>query len=58
MKLGVDIDRYENLGMYISMMEKQKGINYERTTQELQMFVLKLKEIADVCIEIEREYTI
>ena len=43
-KLAIDIDKYENLGMYIRMMEKQKGINYERTTQELQMFVLKLKE--------------
>ena len=43
-KLGIDIEKYENLGMYISMMDKQKGINYERTTQELQMFVLKLKE--------------
>ncbi|MDD2523943.1 MAG: hypothetical protein PHT81_03760, partial [Endomicrobiaceae bacterium] len=44
-KLGVDISTYPNLSMYMSLMDAQKGIDYQRTTQELQMFVLKLKEV-------------
>lgn len=44
-KLGVDINNYENLALYMRLMESQKNIDYTRTTQELQMFVLKLKEV-------------
>ncbi len=43
-KLSVDIDSYPNLSMYMTLLEKQKEINYQRTTQELQLFVVKLKE--------------
>ena len=43
-KLAVDIDMYPNLSMYLTLLEKQKEINYQKTTQELQMFVVKLKE--------------
>jgi hypothetical protein len=44
-KLGVDINNYENLALYMRLMESQKNIDYTRTTQELQMFVIKLKEV-------------
>ena len=44
-KLGVDISSYQNLALYIALLEKQKEIDYQKTTQELQMFVLKLKEV-------------
>ena len=43
-KLAVDIDNYPNLSMYLTLLEKQKEINYQKTTQELQLFVVKLKE--------------
>ena len=43
-KLAVDIDAYPNLSMYMTLLDKQKEINYQRTTQELQLFVVKLKE--------------
>ena len=43
-KLAVDIENYPNLSMYITLLERQKEINYQRTTQELQAFVIKLKE--------------
>ena len=43
-KLAVDIESYPNLAMYITLLDKQKEINYQRTTQELQLFVVKLKE--------------
>ncbi len=44
-KLGVDINTYPNLSLYMQLLETQKKIDYQRTTQELQMFVLKLKEV-------------
>ena len=43
-KLGVDLSSYENLDLYVELMERQKNINYEKTTNELQILVLKLKE--------------
>ncbi|WP_413854420.1 hypothetical protein, partial [Candidatus Ruminimicrobium bovinum] len=44
-KLGVDINSYENLSLYINLMEKQRTLNYEKITNELQVLVLKLKEV-------------
>jgi hypothetical protein len=44
-KLGVEINTYPNLAAYMALMDAQKDIDYRRTTQELQMFVVKLKEV-------------
>ena len=44
-KLAVDIDNYPNLALYIEMLKRQKEIDYEKTTKQLQAFVLRLKEV-------------
>ena len=44
-KLGIDMYKYENIDAFIRTLEESKKINLKRATQELQMFVLKLKEI-------------
>ena len=41
---AIDMDKYKNLSKYMDLLDRQKELDYERTTQELQAFVMILKE--------------
>ena len=41
---AVEVSKYKNLSMYMDLLKRQKELDYERTTQELQTFVMILKE--------------
>ncbi|MBQ3835171.1 MAG: hypothetical protein II816_06630, partial [Elusimicrobia bacterium] len=43
-KMAVDVDNYPNLALYMEMLSAQKEINYEKTTKQLQEFVIVLKK--------------
>ncbi|MDR3257165.1 MAG: hypothetical protein LBT18_05975, partial [Endomicrobium sp.] len=43
--LGIDINNYENIAMYIDLLNESKKIDYNRATKELQIFIMKLREL-------------
>jgi predicted TIM-barrel fold metal-dependent hydrolase len=43
--LGVDLNKYENVNLYIKLLNLGREIDYERSTKELQLLILKLKEL-------------
>ncbi|MDR3124948.1 MAG: hypothetical protein LBU10_03630, partial [Endomicrobium sp.] len=43
--LGVDLKKYENISLYIELLSLGRQIDYERSTKELQLLILKLKEL-------------
>ncbi|MDR1417835.1 MAG: hypothetical protein LBI80_01535 [Endomicrobium sp.] len=43
--LGVDLNKYENINLYIELLNLGRQIDYDRSTKELQLLILKLKEL-------------
>ncbi|MCL2144694.1 MAG: hypothetical protein FWH43_04290, partial [Endomicrobia bacterium] len=43
-KLGIDIEKYENINAYKELLAVEKRLDYKRVSVELNAFVLKLKE--------------
>ncbi|MCL2389619.1 MAG: hypothetical protein FWC85_04480, partial [Elusimicrobia bacterium] len=43
-RLGVDIEQYENISTFMTLLEMQRRMDYARITQELQTFLLVLRE--------------
>ena len=43
-KLGVDLTKYENILIYITLLELQKDLNYKQITKELQSLISILKQ--------------
>ncbi|MDR2066605.1 MAG: hypothetical protein LBP57_02030, partial [Endomicrobium sp.] len=43
--LGVDLNKYENISLYIELLSLGRQIDYEKSTKELQLLILKLKEL-------------
>ncbi|MDR1926208.1 MAG: hypothetical protein LBQ13_00765, partial [Endomicrobium sp.] len=57
-KLGIDINKYRNISMYMELIKEGKQIDYSRSTKELEKFVLKLKDILPYAVyEMLLEYT-
>ncbi|MDR3124833.1 MAG: hypothetical protein LBU10_03025, partial [Endomicrobium sp.] len=40
---GIDIDKYENIKTYITLLKLVREINYDKSTSELKEFILKLR---------------
>ncbi|MDR2436809.1 MAG: hypothetical protein LBD17_01875, partial [Endomicrobium sp.] len=43
--MGLDLNRYENIATYLEMLNEKKNIDFDRATKELQMLVMRLKEV-------------
>jgi hypothetical protein len=43
--LGVDLNKYENISLYIELLRLGRQIDYEKSTKESQLLILKLKEL-------------
>ncbi|MDR3111680.1 MAG: hypothetical protein LBU55_00710, partial [Elusimicrobiota bacterium] len=42
--LGVDLSKYENTNLYMELLKKNKTIDYQRATLELQQFILRIRD--------------